>query len=50
MGKKLGTSGRIVRRKELKPHVLSDEALLKSAKRAALKHQKDLAKGWLHSN
>lgn len=38
-------------KKSLKPRKpMSDEALIASALRAAEKHQKDLAKGWLHSN
>ena len=43
MGKKLGTSGRIVKRSELKPkRQLSDEALLRTAMRDAEKWQSQL--------
>jgi len=45
MGKKLGTAGRVMKRKELKKtRPLSDEALLRSAQKAADKWQATLRK------
>jgi hypothetical protein len=49
MTKKLGTSGRVIRRKELKPESqLSDKELLAQAMRDALKWQAEKARGRLH--
>jgi hypothetical protein len=49
MTKKLGTSGRVIRRKELKPEAqLSDKELLEQAMKEALKWQADKARGRLH--
>jgi hypothetical protein len=51
MGKQLGTSGRIMRRKELKPaRQLSDEALLRNAQKQAERWATKKQKGVLHSN
>ena len=51
MGKQLGTSGRIMRRKELKPaRQLSDQALLRNAQKQAERWATKKQKGVLHSN
>jgi hypothetical protein len=47
--KQLGTSGRVIRRKELKPESqLSDKELLAQAMRDAVKWQAEKARGRLH--
>ena len=51
MTKRTGTAMSSHRNKTLKPKApMSDKALLASGARAAAKRQRDLAKGYLHSN
>jgi hypothetical protein len=51
MGRKLGTSGRIIKRKHLKPaRQLTDEQLLRNAQKQAEKWLQQRNKGVLHSN
>jgi hypothetical protein len=51
MGRKLGTSGRIIKRKHLKPaRQLTDEQLLRSAQKQADRWTAQKQKGVLHSN
>jgi hypothetical protein len=51
MTKRTGTAMTSHRNKTLKPRTpLTDQALLASATRAAARRQKEIAKGYLHSN